>query len=227
MNCELYVLITPIVLGHAFFSGDRSLKSPPQSADLEAFHSGFQMCTKEVLRYLSPPERWTSREPRCAQLLGHLHSMCRRFLPGSPLFTPRAQGRCCSPQDGPQQLPPDQRPGGTLKQEPPQPNCVPVIQRTQNWGRGAATHQLPPSGPEQAGEPDTDTDSGYGGEGEGKKTPQGGLRVKREPADVELEVKKVKMAPAIMEAKTPSDQPFPTLLLWHSSNVRIVFVLVA
>ncbi|XP_070611143.1 class E basic helix-loop-helix protein 41 isoform X2 [Erythrolamprus reginae] len=162
----------------ALQNGDRSLKSPPPS-DLEAFHSGFQTCTKEVLHYLSRAENGTaSCEQRCIELLAHLHSVCARFLPGSPLWIPklcgRPQGRCC-PQEGQQQCP-----GRSPKQERPQPHCVPVIQRTDTFGRSTATPHRPPSGPEQAGEPDTDTDSGYGGEGEGK-THQAIWRVKREP----------------------------------------------
>ncbi|EPQ11222.1 Class E basic helix-loop-helix protein 41 [Myotis brandtii] len=47
----------------ALQNGERSLKSPIQS-DLDAFHSGFQTCAKEVLQYLSRFESWTPREPR-------------------------------------------------------------------------------------------------------------------------------------------------------------------
>ncbi|PKK30126.1 basic helix-loop-helix family, member e41 [Columba livia] len=61
----------------ALQNGERSMKSPVQ-ADLDAFHSGFQTCAKEVLQYLSRFESWTPREQRCAQLLGHL------VLPGHP-----------------------------------------------------------------------------------------------------------------------------------------------
>lgn len=172
--CHLLVLL----------AGDRSLKSPPQS-DLDAFHSGFQTCTKEVLHYLSRSESWTSQEQRGVQLLGHLHSVCTRFLPSSPHLIPKLCGAkgWWSPQEEQQQQQ-QKRPGGTPKQET-QPHCVPVIQRTQNWSRGTATPHLPPSGTEQAGEHDTDTDSGYGGEYEGKTT-RGGFMVKQEPAgDVE------------------------------------------
>ncbi|XP_029141607.1 class E basic helix-loop-helix protein 41 [Protobothrops mucrosquamatus] len=173
----------------ALQNGDRSLKSPPQS-DLDAFHSGFQTCTKEVLHYLCRSESWTSQEQRGVQLVGHLHSVCTRFLPGSPHLIPKlcgAKGRW-SPQEKQQQQQQQQqqqkRPGGTPKQET-QPHCVPVIQRTQNWSRGPATPHPPLSGTEQAGEHDTDTDSGYGGEYEGKTT-RGGFMVKQEPTcDVE------------------------------------------
>ncbi|CAN0043091.1 unnamed protein product [Bubo scandiacus] len=64
----------------ALQNGERSMKSPVQ-ADLDAFHSGFQTCAKEVLQYLSRFESWTPREQRCAQLLGHLHSISSQFLP--------------------------------------------------------------------------------------------------------------------------------------------------
>ncbi|KGL79459.1 Class E basic helix-loop-helix protein 41, partial [Tinamus guttatus] len=65
----------------ALQSGERSMKSPVQ-ADLDAFHSGFQTCAKEVLQYLSRFESWTPREQRCAQLVGHLHAVSSQFLPG-------------------------------------------------------------------------------------------------------------------------------------------------
>ncbi|NWU03134.1 BHE41 protein, partial [Urocynchramus pylzowi] len=42
----------------ALQNGERSMKSPVQ-ADLDAFHSGFQTCAKEVLQYLSRFESWT------------------------------------------------------------------------------------------------------------------------------------------------------------------------
>ncbi|NXJ19250.1 BHE41 protein, partial [Dicrurus megarhynchus] len=69
----------------ALQNGERSMKSPVQ-ADLDAFHSGFQTCAKEVLQYLSRFESWTPREQRCAQLLGHLHSISSQFLPGPQLL---------------------------------------------------------------------------------------------------------------------------------------------
>ncbi|XP_063165132.1 class E basic helix-loop-helix protein 41 [Candoia aspera] len=161
----------------ALQNGERSLKSPPQS-DLDAFHSGFQACTKEVLYYLSRCESWAAREQRCVQLVSHLHSVCARFLPSSPLLIPKLRG-------GKGTYPPHsaspggqrQHPGGGLKQES-QPNCVPVIRRTQNWN-GHPNAPLPSSGTELAGENDTDTDSGYGGECERS---QGGLVVKQEPS---------------------------------------------
>ncbi|KAM6436150.1 class E basic helix-loop-helix protein 41 [Liasis olivaceus] len=168
----------------ALQNGERSLKSPPQS-DLDAFRSGFQTCTKEVLHYLSRFESWTAREQRCAQLISHLHSVCMRFLPSSPFLIPKLCGSkgTCPPHSaspGGQHQHPG---GGGLKQEI-QPNCVPVIQRTRNWNSHPAPH-LPPSGMELAGENDTDTDSGYGGECEGKpegQKSQAGSIVKQEPS---------------------------------------------
>ncbi|XP_007423384.1 class E basic helix-loop-helix protein 41 [Python bivittatus] len=170
----------------ALQNGERSLRSPPQS-DLDAFHSGFQTCTKEVLHYLSRFESWTAREQRCAQLISHLHSVCTRFLPSSPFLIPNLCGNkgTCPPRSaspvGQHQHPAGG--GGGLKQEI-QPNCVPVIQRTRNWNSHPAPH-LPPSGMELAGENDTDTDSGYGGECEGKpegQKSQAGSIVKQEPS---------------------------------------------
>ncbi|PWA24801.1 hypothetical protein CCH79_00009997 [Gambusia affinis] len=58
----------------ALQNGDRSMKSPVHT-DLDAFHSGFQTCAKEVLQYLSQAENWTAREQRCAQLINHLHKV--------------------------------------------------------------------------------------------------------------------------------------------------------
>ncbi|AWP08659.1 putative class E basic helix-loop-helix protein 41 [Scophthalmus maximus] len=119
----------------ALQNGDRSMKSSIH-ADLDAFHSGFQACAKEVLQYLSQFENWTAREQRCAQLIGHLHKVLAQFQAGAqPPQHQLAAGD--ARQDG-------QRADG-------QANCVPVIQRTQGG---------------ELNENDTDTDSGYGGEAE-------------------------------------------------------------
>uniref|UniRef100_A0A3Q3XBC4 Uncharacterized protein n=1 Tax=Mola mola TaxID=94237 RepID=A0A3Q3XBC4_MOLML len=89
----------------ALQKGDRPMK-PSIHADLDAFHSGFQACAKEVLQYLSRVENWTAREQRCAQLIGHLHKVLAQSQPAAG-----------DAQDG-------QKADG-------QANCVPVIQRTQ------------------------------------------------------------------------------------------------
>ncbi|XP_062447939.1 class E basic helix-loop-helix protein 41 [Rhea pennata] len=134
----------------ALQSGERSLKSPVQ-ADLDAFHSGFQTCAKEVLQYLSRFESWTPREQRCAQLLGHLHAVSSQFLPGAPLLAPPPgplpKGSSSSSSPPAPACAPARKPEG-------QAHCVPVIQRT---------HAAEPSA-----ETDTDTDSGYGGEPEAR-----------------------------------------------------------
>ncbi|NWU62385.1 BHE41 protein, partial [Pterocles burchelli] len=93
----------------ALQNGERSMKSPVQ-ADLDAFHSGFQTCAKEVLQYLSRFESWTPREQRCAQLLGHLHSISSQFLPGPQLL---------SPPSGPLSK------GSSSSSSPPAPPCAP------------------------------------------------------------------------------------------------------
>ncbi|KAM9755077.1 class E basic helix-loop-helix protein 41 [Menidia menidia] len=98
----------------ALQNGDRSMKSPIH-ADLDAFHSGFQACAKEVLQYLSQFENWTAREQRCAQLIGHLHKVLAQFQSGAPPLQHQPAGG--DAQDG-------QKPDS-------QANCVPVIQRTQ------------------------------------------------------------------------------------------------
>ncbi|XP_033919022.1 class E basic helix-loop-helix protein 41 [Melopsittacus undulatus] len=134
----------------ALQNGERSMKSPVQ-ADLDAFHSGFQTCAKEVLQYLSRFESWTPREQRCAQLLGHLHSISSQFLPGPQLLSqppgPLCKGSSSSSSTPAPPCAPGHKPEG-------QANCVPVIQRT---------HAA-----ELSAETDTDTDSGYGGEGEAR-----------------------------------------------------------
>ncbi|KAM4748371.1 class E basic helix-loop-helix protein 41 [Rhinophrynus dorsalis] len=121
-------------------NGERSLKSPIES-DLDAFHSGFQTCAKEVLQYLSRCESWTSRDQRCTQLLNHLHTVSSQMLPSSQIVMQQMSGNKVSPV----------LPNRGVQKLEKQTNCVPVIQRTQNL---------------ELSENDTDTDSGYGGEGE-------------------------------------------------------------
>lgn len=106
-------------------------------ADLDAFHSGFQACAKEVLQYLSQFENWTTREQRCTQLINHLHKVLARFHPGAPPPPVQHQLLAGDAQNAPK--------------ADSQTNCVPVIQRTQGG---------------EFNENDTDTDSGYGGEAE-------------------------------------------------------------
>ncbi|XP_077194039.1 class E basic helix-loop-helix protein 41 [Paroedura picta] len=158
----------------ALQNGERSLKSLLQS-DLDAFHSGFQTCTKEVLQYLTRFESWTSREQRCAQLISHLHTVCTRFFPGPQ--PPAA--KVCSSKETVCSTSPEQQEQASPKLES-QPHCVPVIQRTHNSGSSA-----PPHSSGELGENDTDTDSGYGGEGEvrpeGEKS-QSHPVVKQEPS---------------------------------------------
>ncbi|KAI7802562.1 class E basic helix-loop-helix protein 41 [Triplophysa rosa] len=96
----------------ALQNGERSLKTSLQ-ADLDAFHSGFQACAKEVLQYLNKVENWTAREQRCTRLISHLHKVSAQFQPGA----------CLLPGDDAQERD---------AQRDAQANCVPVIQRTQN-----------------------------------------------------------------------------------------------
>lgn len=88
-------------------AGDRCVKTPVH-ADLDAFHSGFQTCAKEVLQYLGQSENWAAREQRCAQLISHLHKALAQFQPDAPAHA-----------------------AGDAQQPDGQANCVPVIQRTQ------------------------------------------------------------------------------------------------
>ncbi|KAM9854290.1 class E basic helix-loop-helix protein 41 [Aulostomus maculatus] len=149
----------------ALQNGDRSVKSAIH-ADLDAFHSGFQACAKEVLQYLGQFENWTTRERSCAQLVHHLQKVLAQFQPGAlPLQHQLATG---DPQDG--------------QRADSQPNCVPVIQRTQAG---------------ELNENDTDTDSGYGGEAEksdGREKPSSGTpKIKQEFED-ERAAKKPKLS---------------------------------
>nr|XP_061813017.1 class E basic helix-loop-helix protein 41-like [Nerophis lumbriciformis] len=120
----------------ALQNGDQSIKTSVHS-EVDAFHSGFQTCAKEVLQYLSQFENWTAHEQSGAQLLQHLHKALARVQSGSLLSRQQQQ-----------QFPAGDTPEGHKADN--QANCVPVIQRTQG---GDLT------------ENDTDTDSGYGGEG--------------------------------------------------------------
>lgn len=143
--------------------------------DLDAFHSGFQTCAKEVLQYLSQFENWAAREQRCAQLISHLHKALAQFQPDAP---PPPPPQHPLPATGDAQD--AQKPDG-------QANCVPVIQRTQGG---------------ELNENDTDTDSGYGGEAEksdgkekecARKAPGGkAVKVKQEFGD-DRAAKKTKM----------------------------------
>ncbi|XP_069484575.1 class E basic helix-loop-helix protein 41 [Ambystoma mexicanum] len=124
----------------ALQNGEQVMPSPMKS-DLDAFHSGFHTCAKEVLQYLSRFENWSSKEQRCSQLISHLHSSSSQFLP-----TPQLLAQQVTVNKGASSVQAMNSP----KLEN-QTNCVPVIQRTHNA---------------ELNENDTDTDSGYGGEGE-------------------------------------------------------------
>ncbi|KAL8219099.1 UNVERIFIED_CONTAM: hypothetical protein K2H54_009704 [Gekko kuhli] len=191
----------------ALQNGDRSLKSPLQS-DLDAFHSGFQTCTKEVLQYLSKCESWTPREQRCTQLISHLHAVCTRFLPSPQLPSSRVFGRqepmCSTSLASPMQ---QEQAGPKLES---QPHCVPVIQRTHNSSSSSAPQH---SGGE-LGENDTDTDSGYGGEGEGRlegEKSQSHMVVKQEPSGDEASpmAKRLKLDHHSSNSSPASGMPSP------------------
>jgi len=66
-------------------TGERSLKSSLQ-VDLDAFHSGFQACAKEVLQYLNKVENWTAREQRCTRLINHSHKVSAQFQSGAGIL---------------------------------------------------------------------------------------------------------------------------------------------
>ncbi|XP_077567034.1 class E basic helix-loop-helix protein 41 [Stigmatopora nigra] len=152
----------------ALQNGDQSMKSSVHS-EVDAFHSGFQTCAKEVLQYLSQFEKWTAHEQSGVQLLQHLHEALAQVQSGS-LLSRQPQFPTGNTADG--------------HKVDNQANCVPVIQRTQG---GDLT------------ENDTDTDSGYGGEGGKEKECEHntlqevkGVKIKREYGD-DRPAKKPKM----------------------------------
>ncbi|XP_033888634.1 class E basic helix-loop-helix protein 41-like [Acipenser ruthenus] len=185
----------------ALQNGDRSMKSSIQT-DLDAFHSGFQTCAKEILQYLNRFENWTPREQRCAQLINHLHKASAQFLPSAQLLS---QQISASKGSAPVQ-------DHNRQKLETQTNCVPVIQRTHNG---------------ELNENDTDTDSGYGGEAEkceGKHNnkdnsgkPQGlkNVRVKQEFGD-DHPAKKIKMESPGTARVNPDSASRPDLSLINS-----------
>ncbi|XP_064807684.1 class E basic helix-loop-helix protein 41-like [Oncorhynchus masou masou] len=152
----------------ALQNGDRSMKTSVH-ADLDAFHSGFQACAKEVLQYLNKFENWNTREQRCAQLINHLHKVSAQFQPSAPLLH-------------------SQQPAGDVLERDGQKaeiqaghDRVSVIQRSHG----------------ELNENDTDTDSGYGGEAEKTDGNKGcdrskAVKIKQEFGD-ERAAKKTKM----------------------------------
>lgn len=139
-------------------------------ADLDAFHSGFQACAKEVLQYLNKFENWNTREQRCAQLINHLHKVSAQFQPSAPLLH-------------------SQQPAGDVLERDGQKvesqaghDRVSVIQRSHG----------------ELNENDTDTDSGYGGEAEKTDGNKGcdrskAVKIKQEFGD-DRAAKKTKMS---------------------------------
>nr|XP_046165887.1 class E basic helix-loop-helix protein 41-like [Oncorhynchus gorbuscha] len=152
----------------ALQNGDRSMKTSVH-ADLDAFHSGFQACAKEVLQYLNKFENSNTREQRCAQLINHLHKVSAQFQPSAPLLH-------------------SQQPAGDVLERDVQKaeiqaghDRVSVIQRSHG----------------ELNENDTDTDSGYGGEAEKTDGNKGcdrskAVKIKQEFGD-ERAAKKTKM----------------------------------
>lgn len=111
----------------------------------EMFRSGFHLCAKEVLHYLSNQE---SRDLTASHVISHIHKVAAEVLDhqGSPQVNhPDESVHHASEKKAAAAQPPRVSDGHAK-------NCVPVIQRTFTHGMG-----------EQSGS-DTDTDSGYGGE---------------------------------------------------------------
>lgn len=106
----------------------------------EMFRSGFHLCAKEVLEYVSSQE--SSRDLTPSHVIGHLQKVAAEVL--HPRKTPPGEPAAAAEKPKKGGAPPQAGGPGPAK------NCVPVIQRTQAVG-------------EQSGS-DTDTDSGYGGE---------------------------------------------------------------
>lgn len=121
---------------------------PSQEQNEEMFRSGFHLCAKEVLQYLSNQERDGDLAP--AHMIYHLHEVAAEVLRGPaprPRTPPTPRSTASSSDEPTTTVPAKPRsPGGHGR------NCVPVIQRA-----------YAPASSEQSGS-DTDTDSGYGGE---------------------------------------------------------------
>ncbi|CAF96895.1 unnamed protein product, partial [Tetraodon nigroviridis] len=108
----------------------------------EMFRSGFHLCAKEVLEYVSSQESSGDLTP--SHVMGHIQKVAAELL---------HQRRSSRRPDQPAARPPEKPAAPPPKAaDGPAKNCVPVIQRTSAHGIG-----------EQSGS-DTDTDSGYGGE---------------------------------------------------------------
>ncbi|XP_041835581.1 class E basic helix-loop-helix protein 40-like [Melanotaenia boesemani] len=110
----------------------------------EMFRSGFHLCAKEVLHYLSSQE--SSRDLTPSHVISHIQKVAAEVLqhhsdPQPDESTLQASEKVNKPAGQP-----------ARSSDVPAKNCVPVIQRTYQHGTG-----------EQSGS-DTDTDSGYGGE---------------------------------------------------------------
>ncbi|KAL6111297.1 bhlhe40 [Pungitius sinensis] len=111
----------------------------------EMFRSGFHLCAKEVLHYLTSQD--SSRDLTPSHVISHIQKVAADVLyhqSGAAQAVPQATDNQ------------SQQPAGEPKRayEGSAKNCVPVIQRTYPHAAG-----------EQSGS-DTDTDSGYGGEHE-------------------------------------------------------------
>lgn len=129
-----------------------ALQNDPQIGDRggdaesseEMFRSGFHLCAKEVLRYLTSQE--SSRDLTPSHVIGHIQKVAAEVLhhqSGPDDSAPQASEIAKKQHAGePKRAASD----GTAK------NCVPVIQRTCPHAAGG----------ELSGS-DTDTDSGYGG----------------------------------------------------------------
>ncbi|KAM8917155.1 class E basic helix-loop-helix protein 40 [Spinachia spinachia] len=116
----------------------------------EMFRSGFHLCAKEVLHYLTSQE--SSRDLTPSHVISHIQKVAVDVLhhqSGAVEAAPQATENLKKQPAGE----PKRRPLG-LSGEGSAKNCVPVIQRTYPHVAG-----------EQSGS-DTDTDSGYGGEHE-------------------------------------------------------------
>nr|XP_005987836.1 PREDICTED: class E basic helix-loop-helix protein 40-like [Latimeria chalumnae] len=132
-----------IALQNGLQVGEQAAKGHDSSQEM--FCSGFQMCAKEVLQYLTKSEN--GRDLKTSNLINHLHRVAAEVLQDRTTVRPEEQV--------PKTLDlKDEHSSLTKTVEVHGRNCVPVIQRTFAHSSG-----------EQSGS-DTDTDSGYGGESE-------------------------------------------------------------
>lgn len=160
----------------------------------EMFRSGFHLCAKEVLHYLTSQD---SQDLSASHVISHIHKVAAEVLHPESAAHPEEPVLHSS-----------EKKATTVPPQHQAKNCVPVIQRTHPHGTG-----------EQSGS-DTDTDSGY--DGEQDKRDKANERIKQEGDEPPTKKSKLSEDAAAREGYvnfSPSQPPFcfPFYLLPPSS----------